>query len=186
MDQNRKLNYWVASLSLGHATADQIASWTDELMNQGVYRDEFIAIMDSKPPRLDDVREPFVKVMTALGYPLLDQDNATRCIIDYYTASIAEGAIDPLTGLKLLFSESYQNIRNAPGWTTQVLDKFDGKRIETLYWTIWQIEECAFEEISQAKADKEISEQLEEIKKEAIRWQTAHGGIREKNEINRI
>ena len=52
------LEYIAARIANGTVDADEIKSIVDSLLVDGIYADEFIDIMESKPARIDDVFPP--------------------------------------------------------------------------------------------------------------------------------
>ena len=147
-------------------------------MNEGVYRDEFIAILDSKPPRLDEVREPFIKALAAVGQTFPDQKQAVHSIIDKHTADIAVGKVDPVDGLYQMLKESTLK-GDMVSWMQRPAEEQGAEEFITLYWTIWQVEEMVYDENSGKRAEVELRKLSEEVRQAAILWQAKHGQLKE-------
>lgn len=99
------LEYFAARIANGTVNADEIKSIVDSLLVDGIYADEFIDIMESKPARIDDVFPPFIAFLQKEGIPIPTKDQALWQIIGHHLHRIASGAADPIAELRALTCE---------------------------------------------------------------------------------
>ena len=94
--------YLAARIALGLVNAYDIQDDVNELMNEGVFFNEFIDIIDSQPPTLIDVLDPYKKFLNFLNISMPTQENAILIIVDHHTERIVNNKVDELKGLENL------------------------------------------------------------------------------------
>jgi hypothetical protein len=145
-----KLEYIAARFAFGNINADKIKSTVDSLLNEGVYSDYFIDIMDSKPARLDEVLPPFIAYLQHEGIPIPIKDDAVGQLIGYHVDRIASGNGDPIKELEELISDVYWDYDFHPHTKKYVGDSHGIEHLVGLYW---EYVERNYE-ISQRKSNK--------------------------------
>lgn len=172
--------YLAAKLSLGKLDAFEIQKVVDELLNEGRYDDEFINIIDSMPPRMDEVMPSFLRLLDRLGVKVPAIDKAVWLLIDHYTARIADGIIDPIEGLKRLIADIYWDY-DFHSRTREFLGDSHGiENLIGLYWGYDDMMDGVGEMFYNGKTGFEgLKELKQEIVSEARRWREANSGKRE-------
>jgi hypothetical protein len=133
-----KLEYIAARIAFGNINADKIKLTVDSLLNEGVYSDDFIGIMDSKPARLDEVLPPFIAYLQHEGIPIPTIDDAVWQLIAHHVNRIASGEADPIEELQELISDVYWDYDFHPHTKKY---KGDSHGIEYLVGLYWEYEE---------------------------------------------
>jgi len=102
-----KLNYIAAKMAFNQITAIEIQNIVDGLLNDSVYADEFLDIIDIKNPSLADVLPPFSKFLEKQGIDVPNKDEAVWQIIEHHIENILNGVSDPLESLCSLIKDVY-------------------------------------------------------------------------------
>jgi hypothetical protein len=78
------LRYVAARFFLGLLTAGEAIRTIGTLMDSGIWRDEFLAVLDSEPI-LREVSHPFERCLDALGVSVISIEQAVFLIVDHHT-----------------------------------------------------------------------------------------------------
>jgi hypothetical protein len=129
-----QLKYQAARFVLDKEDKEEIARLLDELMLQGVYYDEFLAVIDG-----DDYGPGYKKALTAALHRLeiLIPPNiheAALEIIRHHLNTIVSGISDPINPLKWLMNDIYRNYDFVGA--AYVGDKIGLSDLVGAYWTL--------------------------------------------------
>jgi hypothetical protein len=133
-EEMTKLGYMAAKIGFGKVNADEIQSTVDSLLTDGIYSDEFIGIMDSKPARLDEVLPSFTTYLQREGISVPTKDQAVWQLIAHHVSRIASGTADPITELQELISDVYWDYDFHTPTREYVGDSHGIEYLIGLYW----------------------------------------------------
>ena len=128
------LQYIAMRMAFGKVDADEIQSTVDTLLKDGVYSDNFIDIIDSKPARLADVLPLFREYLESEGISVPSQEDGVWQIIAYHLSRIASGQVDPLSELEILISEVYWDYDFHSVTTKYIGDSHGIEQLVGFYW----------------------------------------------------
>jgi len=129
-----KLEHIAARIAFDKVDADEIQSIVDALLMDGVYSDEFIVIMDAKPPTRADVLPPFKAYLEAEGISVPTKDQAVWQLIAHHVLRITSEAVAPLAGLQDLISEVYHDYDFYTSTRKYIGDSHGIEHLIGLYW----------------------------------------------------
>ena len=172
MHTREHLRYQAAKLAIGKLDAFEIKQTVDSLVTEGICPDGFLEVLESNPPRLDEVREPFARMLRQLGAEILDQEAAVWAIIDHHTARIASHQAGAFEGLAQLISDVYWDVDFHSAAKGYLGDSHGIEHLIGLYWAYSDMLECPTEAwLNDKTADEALTELQSAIQAEAKRWQ---------------
>jgi hypothetical protein len=160
------LQYIAARMAFDKVDAQEIRTAVDRLIEDGVYSDDFLAIIDSNPPTLTDVLAPFRTYLHRTGILFPDKEAAVWQIIRHHVARIVDGTTSPFEGLELLIADVYWDYDfHKP--TTKFLG--DSHGIEHLFGLYWGHDDMV-ERPSEVSCNGKYGEQgFQELEKEILK-----------------
>jgi hypothetical protein len=166
----RDLRYAAARFFLGGLRAGDAIRTIEEAMKTGLWRDEFLEILDSEPI-LREVTKPFRRCLDALGVAVDGYEEALLAIVDWHTRAIVSGKE---VWLQSLFWD-LEGFDFSISWDRRLLDANDA----SVLWDLYQ-ESGAFlfddSDPTRPDRDKVCRAYRLSIQQEAVRWQKARGG----------
>jgi hypothetical protein len=168
----RTLRYVAARFFLGRITAGEALRTIETWMNKGIWRDEFLAVLDSEPI-LREVSYPFERCLDALGVKVISIEQAVFLIVDHHTHEIAT-AIQP-PWLSDLFDRDLEGVRSCDPWHRRLLEGIDAR-------ALWDLHKKSDYFLFDDDDDwpsidaryKALAAHQSSIMDEAMRWQTAN------------
>lgn len=171
-----KLKYMAARIGLGIAHADEIKSLVNDLLDNEVYSDDFIDILDSNPTRMNEVVAPLTSYLNSIGIRIPNSEQAVWDLIAYHALAIAEGKIDPLKGLNSMIRDVYWNYDFSNSTREYLGDSHGIEQLIGYYWGYEDLVERPTEVSGNGQyGDDAIVELKKEIKREALQWTELYG-----------
>jgi hypothetical protein len=168
---NERLRYLAAKFGLGILDPDSIQGAIDNLMDEGIYHDDFLEVMDLKAPRMDQVIQPFLRTLKRLGIEAPEKEEAVWLLIDHHTSRIAMQKVEAIEGLKQLKTDIYKGYNLQTLTKKYVGDSHGIEHLIGLYWGYQEMLERPNEVTYGGMTGSEGIEKIEcEIVLEAKRW----------------
>jgi len=170
------LQYLAARLAFDKVTADEIRDTVDTLLSEGVFCDEFLTVIDSDPPTLEEVLVPFQVYLRREGVALPDKDRAVWLILHHHIGQIAAGTVAPYGGLKCIINDVYWDY-DFQGQTKEFLGDSHGiQQLVGLYWGRDDLLDRPTEVSCNGKYGEEaLREHDQEVRKAAKVWMEEFG-----------
>ncbi len=167
-----QLQFLVAIYNLGMINASEVASIIDQLMNEGIYLDDFLDVIYANPLRYNDAILVLEKTIAHFNITIPDKEKSTRIIITHYINIIANHSSDPFS----LFSNLITDIHSVP--FTGIEQSYELYPLLCLYWEYEDIRDAPNEFSS---GGKPRSDYIEELKTKAVflakKWLTCHNSV---------
>jgi hypothetical protein len=98
-----------AELSLGCLLPETMRASISSMMDQGFFSHNCLDILSNVKPSHDDVYATFLEMLAYCGIPIFSESDAVRVLAEYYLIPIANGEVDPASGLHQLMESVIWN-----------------------------------------------------------------------------
>ena len=155
-------------------SSDQIRKIVDELISEGEFSDEFVEILESRPPLLRDVLEPFKHYLRGKGIEVSDREQAVWIALRYRIARIASRQAPVAEELERLINDVYTNY-DFYGQTKKVVgDSHDANPFFAAHFNLDDLKSSSTEERKKAQYRQEIEAFAVNAAKD---WIKKHGNV---------
>lgn len=127
------LEYYAAIQGIHGLDSIAVRAIVDELTNDGIWDDDFVYIMDADP-EVNPV-PPFLCALGRLGVSVPSKEDAVWYLIDFHTARIARGDVEPLSGLERMIRDIYWDYDFGAHSTKYLGDSHGIEGLVGLYWS---------------------------------------------------
>ena len=170
------LKHLAAQLAFGTLHAEDIQTLVHSLLNEGVFAEEFIGIINANPVTMTEVEQPLIAYLASHGIAIPTKDDAVWTLTRHHISLVLSGEVDPIEQLKAWMDEVYwaydfdANSQEALG---------DCRGLEELIGTYWRYEAMADDPQAIPYGDKYGQEGIEQAKKDIVTncetWLTKYG-----------
>lgn len=175
-DIKPKLKYHSALMTLGKMNREEICNLLSDLMNLGVYEDEFFDIEDAKTAL--DFTSSAEKLFKKMGFLFQDKDEAIWVILAYHIKKMTNEKSDVFTELQKLIDDVYWNYDFYSKTKKFLGDSHDIQHLIGGYWEYDDIKERFGETICRKEDNiEEINNLKQETLKTAKQWLIKHPSI---------